>query len=101
MELYVGLFLGISLLLIKRLNVETAKSGFTIGGFIKKNIFSIAGNVIAGVILIMSGYVAKYVTDTEMQFIVSASFGMTGMTMLQGLFDIFDKDKKTAIGINK
>lgn len=101
MELYIALFLGIAFLIVKRLNSATANPGFTVDTFIKKNLFSAIGNIVAGIILIMSGYVTKYITTVEMQFLVAASFGMTGMTFLQAIFDMFDKDKKTKVGINK
>jgi uncharacterized membrane protein (UPF0136 family) len=101
MTAYLFLILGVIFFILIKLNKALAIQGFTWGYFVKTNWVSVAMNLVAGIILIYSGYFQKKITDEAILNLTFASLGTTGAFVLQAIFDIFDKDKPTAIGVNK
>jgi hypothetical protein len=71
------------------------------GFFIKKNWTNISMNLIAGIILIYSGFFQKKIQDVALLNITFASLGVTGAFVLQSILDMIDKDKPTAVGLKK
>ena len=98
---YLFLLLGIIFFILIKVNKAMAISGFTWGYFIKTNWVTVAMNLIAGIILIYSGYFQKKITDVTILNLTFASLGTTGAFILQAIFDMFDKNKPTALGVNK
>jgi len=108
MVLYGSMILGIILVILGKLNKVFPNPNFSWEVFIRTNLISVLMNLVAGVFLVINQSelitIIKQVVPNSPFFaggLFAGICGITGITMIQFILDLFNKDKKTALGINK
>lgn len=108
MVLYFSMILGILLVILGKLNKVYPKPDFSWQVFVKTNLISTLMNLVAGLVLVINQAeliaVIKNVVPNSPFFaggLFASICGITGVTILQFIVDLFNRDKKTALGINK
>jgi len=97
--LYILLLLGVVLFLLFRINRAYRKKDFTWQVFLMKNCWSAAINLIAGVIIILSA--DDLVAVFPVTKLTIAFMGYAGSQLWQNLFETFNPEKATVVGVNK
>lgn len=108
MVLYFSMILGILCVIFGKLNKAYVKPDFSWDIFVKNNLFSTLLNVTAGLLLVINqaeliALITKIVPNTP--FFAGGLFagvcGIAGVTIVQFAVDILNREKKTALGINR
>ena len=108
MILYLSMFLGILFIFLGKLNKAWLKPDFSWKLFFKLNLISFLLTAVAGLILMIN---QKEVVEVLIKIfpnfpfvaggLFSAVIGAGGITIFQIIIDVFNPNKKTAIGLNK
>lgn len=104
---YIFLITGSLILFLYRLNEAWAKDGFTWGYFIKRNIIPSLIAIAFGAVIVASPESAEFYINKvfpALEFKVtgftSCLMGFAGDVSARYLIGIFDKQKKTIVGLN-
>ena len=105
---YLFLLFGIIVLNLFRLNEAWAQETFSAKYFSKKNLIPAVITLITGIVINISPdqfevYINNIIPGLNFKIggFSMFMFGITGDVLLKKIIAVFDKDKETAIGLNK